>query len=184
METFNSFHGKEQSAMNQQSAVMMQERQDSFDNLFVPPDTLAEQMQDVQDLISRRAYETFERRGRTHGYDRGDWFHAESTVLQPMRHEASDGGDAFVVIVDVGDYLPQELKMSAEPRHLRIVGRSERQSMSAGAPGYAPSSPRAFALSYQLPAPINPEKAAAKIRGDLLEVRLPKAASAAECRAE
>jgi HSP20 family molecular chaperone IbpA len=170
--------------MNQQSAAMMKERQNNPDSLFVSPDNLAEQMQDVHDLISRRAYETFERRGRTHGYDLGDWFHAESTVLQPMRHEASDGGDAFVVIVGVGDYLPQELRMSAEPHHLRIVGRSERQSTSAGAPGSAPSSPRAFALSYHLPAPINPERAAAKIRGDLLEIRLPKAASEAECRAE
>ena len=81
--------------MNRQSAVMTQESQegqerqegqesqDSFDYLFVPPGTLAEQMQDVHDLISRRAYETFERRGRTHGCDLGDWFHAESIVLQP-----------------------------------------------------------------------------------------------------
>lgn len=170
--------------MNQQSAVMMQERQDNLDNLFVPPNKLAEQMQDIHDLISRRAYETFERRGRTHGNDLGDWFHAESTVLQPVRHEASDGGDAFVVIVNLGDYLPQELRMSAEPCHLRILGRSERQSMSARASGYGPSSRRAFALSYHLPAPIKPEKASAKISGDLLEVRLPKAASAAECRAK
>jgi len=69
--------------MNQQSAVMIQERQNNPDNLFVPPEKLAEQMQDVHNLISRRAYETFEKRGRTHGHDLGDWFHAESTVLHP-----------------------------------------------------------------------------------------------------
>lgn len=169
--------------MNQQSAVMMQERQDNPD-LFVPPDRLAEQMRDVLDLVSRRAYDAYERRGRAHGHDLGDWYQAESTVLQPMRHEASDGGDAFIIVVDIGDYLPQELRMSAEPQLLRIFGRSERDSTSAGAPGYVPSSPRAFALSYQFHAPINPARAAAKIRGDLLEVRLPKATSAAECRAE
>jgi HSP20 family protein len=153
----------------------MQERQSDLDNLFVPPDRLAEQMRDVRDLISGRAYDRFERRGRAHGQDLDDWYQAESAVLQPMRHEASDGGDAFLVIVNVGDYLPRELRMSAESHRLTIFGRSERESTGAGAPGHTPSTPRAFALSYQFPAPINPTRAEARIKGDLLDVRMPKA---------
>ena len=37
---------------------------------------------DVRDLISRQAYGFFERRGRVHGFDVGDWLEAERTVTE------------------------------------------------------------------------------------------------------
>ena len=35
-----------------------------------------------QDEVARVAFELFERRGRTHGQDRQDWFQAERIVRQ------------------------------------------------------------------------------------------------------
>lgn len=37
------------------------------------------------DEIARVAYQLFEQRGRTHGFDRQDWFRAEEIVRQRRR---------------------------------------------------------------------------------------------------
>jgi hypothetical protein len=44
----------------------------------------------LHDLIERRAYEMFKRRGCVQGSDVSDWVSAESEVLFPCRHELKD----------------------------------------------------------------------------------------------
>jgi HSP20 family molecular chaperone IbpA len=160
--------------MKQQSATVMQETEKDVDELFVSSERLDKHMQDVFDLISRRAYEIFENRGRVHGHDWEDWYRAESALLQAVNHEVSDSGDAYLAVVDIAAYRPQDLRMSAEPERLRICGRSAAENSGAELSGHATPYPRAFQLSYQFPTPINPAKASAKTRRGLLEVRLPK----------
>jgi hypothetical protein len=52
--------------------------------------SLLRRMQDIQDTISRRAYELFASSGFTDGHDLGDWFLAESELLQPIPMELSE----------------------------------------------------------------------------------------------
>jgi len=99
-------------------------------------------------------------------------------VLQTVNNEVSDSGDAFLVVVAIAEHHPQDLKLSAEPQRLRIVGCPGPAANGAGTPENITPGPRAFSLAYQFPAPVDPAKASAEVRGDLLEVRLPKAASA------
>jgi HSP20 family molecular chaperone IbpA len=154
----------------------MQKKQTDLGDLFVPSHRIYEHMRGVFDLISRRAYEMFENRGGVHGNDWEDWYQAESAFLQPVNSEVSDSGDAFIAVVDIAAYRPQDLRMSAEPHCLRICGRAgdeyERAEVSGG---NAESHSHAFSISYEFPVPINPEKASAEIRHNVLEVRVPKA---------
>jgi HSP20 family molecular chaperone IbpA len=160
--------------MAQQAASATRKTQDCRNDLFVSPDAIHDYLRNVFDLVSRHAYEIFERRGRIHGHDWDDWYQAESALFQTANHEVSDAGDAFLAVVDVRDYCPQDLKLSAEPRRLSICGLSAVGNNTAEESRRETTQPRAFSLSCSLPAPIEPEKASAEIRGDLLEVRLPK----------
>ena len=47
----------------------------------------------AQEEITRLAYELFERRGRTHGHDRQDWFEAERILQQ--RRRSGNGPQRF-----------------------------------------------------------------------------------------
>ncbi len=156
-----------------QLATATQESESDSDELFVSSDRFDEHLREVGDSIARRAFEIFASRGYVHGHDWDDWYRAESDVLQTVNHEASDSGDAFLAVVDVAPYRPQDLKLNAEPQRLRIVG-----CPAPGGSGIQENGtprPRAFSLAYQFPAPIEPAKVSAEIKGDLLEVRLPKA---------
>lgn len=161
--------------MATQSATAAQTTDDCSKDLFVPSSTIHEYLRNVFDLVSRRAYEIFERRGRVHGDDWADWYQAESALLHTVNHEVSDAGDAFVAVVDVGDYRPRDLKLSAEPRRLSICGFAPDGENTAEERRHGTAHPRIFSLSCLLTAPIEPARASAEIRGDVLEVRLPKA---------
>jgi HSP20 family molecular chaperone IbpA len=163
--------------MAQQLATAIQKSESDFDELFVSSDRFDEHLRKVCDLIARRAFEIFESRGHVHGYDWEDWYRAESAVLQTVSNEVSDSGDAFLAVVAIAAYRPQNLKLSAEPQRLRIVGCPTPATDESGTPENITPRPRAFSVAYQFPAPVDPAKASAEIRGDLLEVRLPKATS-------
>jgi hypothetical protein len=78
---------------------------------FVSPGELVKHAQDVSDEVVRRAYELFEKRGRTYGSDWGDWFLAQSQVLKQVNFHVQAHAE--------------EIKISVEPRRVRICGRAE-----------------------------------------------------------
>ncbi len=160
--------------MARQSATVMQKSDGDFGELFVSSDKFDEHLRKVSDMIAHEAFQIFESRGGAHGHDWDDWYQAESAVLRAVNHEVSDSGDAFLAVVDINSYRPQNLRLSAEPRRLRIVGCPAPAPNGSGTPDNITLRPRPFLLGYQFPAPIDPAKASAEIRGDLLEVRLPK----------
>jgi HSP20 family molecular chaperone IbpA len=168
--------------MNQQSATAVQKTQSALDDLFVPSQRIEEHMRSVSDLISRRAYELYENRGRVDGHDWQDWYQAESALLQPIANEVSDSGEAFKAVVDITAYRPQDLRISAMPQSLRICGCANDKNHEAEISGFAPTYLRAFSLSYQFPVPIDSAKASAEIRSGVLEVRAPKATSSTNVR--
>jgi hypothetical protein len=78
---------------------------------LVSPGELVKHAQDVSDEVVRRAYELFEKRGRTYGSDWGDWFLAQSQVLKQVNFHVQAHAE--------------EIKISVEPRRVRIYGRAE-----------------------------------------------------------
>jgi len=65
-----------QSAATQQREITKQVR-------LVGADVSVNRQNEIHKMIARRAYESFERRGRIHGHDINDWIDAESEVVHP-----------------------------------------------------------------------------------------------------
>ena len=134
--------------MAQQLATVMQRSKGDFDELFVSSDRFDEHLRKVCDMIACRAYEIFESRGHVHGHDWEDWYRAESAVLQTVNNEVLDSGDAFLAVVAFGAHRPQDLKLSAEPLGLRIVGCLIPATNGSGTPEKITTRPRAFSLTH------------------------------------
>jgi HSP20 family protein len=136
------------------------------------------QMQATKELIARRAYELFEQRGCAHGQDSEDWLKAESEILRPVRMEVADTPDSFVARTRVSGFDPSQLSVSVEPLKLAVAGRREiSEVVKAGEEVQSTSGSIQFLEVMDLPAEVNPTLATAILKGDVLEVTLPKVAA-------
>jgi HSP20 family molecular chaperone IbpA len=147
-----------------------------LDHLFVRPDEIRAYMQSPLGLVEQHAYAIFKARGSADGHDLDDWLQAESEVLRPVTAEASDAGEAFVVVATVGDYRPEDLRVSVEPRCLTICGLSAGEDNGVGS-SEDESRVGSFWLSFRLPAEVDTSAASAELRRDVLEMYLPKVPS-------
>jgi HSP20 family protein len=161
--------------MRQQSASATQTKRTNFSNLFVSQDEIDRRMKSVFDLVARRAYELFEDRRCEHGHDIEDWFQAESEIFQPVTIEMGDPGDAYTAFAIVPGYRPEDLKISTEPRRLTICGLSCVENTESSGPQEGSHHAERFYFSISLPTEIDTAAVSADIRGDVLDVRLPKA---------
>ena len=166
--------------MRQQSSVATQMKRTTFDHLFVPPDEMDRCMKNAFDLVARRAYELYESRGSEHGHDIEDWFQAESEMFHPITVEMGDPGDAYTAFAVVSGYHPENLKISTEPRRLTICGLFPTESTESSESQEESQHAERFYFSITLPTEIDTAAVSADIRGDVLEVRLPKAISHSE----
>ena len=130
--------------------------------------------QQVHELVSRRAYELFEARGRAHGRDWEDWYRAEAESLCPVHVELSDAGSALLAVAAVNGYPMESLKVSAEPRRLWICGLPPAPGSKKDGSKERLSRIVPFLRSFSLSAYINPSAVSTEIRNDVLEVRMPK----------
>jgi HSP20 family molecular chaperone IbpA len=161
--------------VRQQSSAATQMKRSKFDHLFVTPDEIGRAMEGVFDLVARRAYELYENRGCEHGHDSEDWFQAESEIFHPITIEMGDPGDAYTAFAVVPEYRPEDLKISVELQRLTICGLSCAESAESRRPDEGAHHSEQFYFSISLPTAIDTAAVSADIRGDVLEVRLPKA---------
>ncbi len=92
--------------------------------IFVEAEKLFEQMKDFSQSVARRAYDFFELRGRELGHELEDWFRAESEMLRPVPVEITENNEQITVRAEVPGVSAHEIKVSVEPEHLIISGRS------------------------------------------------------------
>ena len=161
--------------MRQHESAVAQMERSNFDHLFVSREEIDRQMISAFDLVARRAYEFFEIRRGEHGHDYEDWFRAESEIFQPITIEMGDPGDAYTALAIVSGYRPEDLKISAEPRRLTICGSCPAKSEESSSPLVESQHAERFYFSISLPTEIDTATVSADVRGDVLEVRLPKA---------
>jgi len=75
---------------------------------FLAGDPFFERAQEINDLITRRAYELFEARGLTHGQDREDWVRAESEILLRVPVDVTETQDQFTVLAEVAGFTDED----------------------------------------------------------------------------
>jgi len=146
---------------------------------LVAPGILLYQKNEIQNMIARHAYELFESRGFTHGHDVDDWIEAEVDLLHPYRHDLKESVEAIVFRADLpSSFAADQLKVSVEPRRLTVSGERELEVTCVGdvSTHVEKKTQRIFGVE-ELPVDVDPSRATAKLKGEILEIVMPKVAA-------
>jgi HSP20 family molecular chaperone IbpA len=143
--------------------------------LFVD-DPFFECVQEINDLIARRAYELFESSGRAHGSDREHWLRAESEILHPMPLEITDTEAEISVRAEVPGFGAKHLQIGVTPRRLFILGEHEGALERREGKNVRSGHQRDLILgTLELSTKVDSDRVKATVDDGLLEVTLPKA---------
>jgi HSP20 family molecular chaperone IbpA len=151
---------------------------------------LLKHTQVMVDMVARRAFEIFESRGHLDGHDREDWFLAESELLRPVTFQVMESDDHLIAHAEIPGFFPHEIKVSIEPRRLKIGGRTgTSENRNDGKTvmhslEYSLLPAKQIFHVAELPAEVDPSKAKATFTGGRLEIVMPKVASAKSRRVE
>jgi len=157
---------------------------------LVSPEELLKHEECIFNSISRRAYELFENRGYSHGNDWDDWFRAESELLRPVKCHVLESDDHFIAHAEVPGFSPHEIKVSVEPRWLRIGGRAEASENNKTGEAIIYSLGHSLLPAEQifhvaeLSAAVDPSRAKVTFTDGMLEIVMPKASATTRARAQ
>ena len=87
---------------------------------------------EIADAVARRAYDTYERRGRVDGHHDEDWRQAEADLVFPLAVTVSDAGPCLTVEAAVPGFDACDVEVCVEPRRVTIAGQ-RRSSEAIGA---------------------------------------------------
>jgi len=137
-------------------------------------------MHEMQETISRRAFELFEEGGRIFGRDLDNWFKAESELLHPVNVSIEETGEGLKVEAEVPGFKAEELEVSVEPRRLTITGKREavKEEKKKGKAIYSERRAERILRVVELPVEVNAENVSAMLKDGVLEFTLSKAAPA------
>ena len=143
---------------------------------LVPAHVLSERLNEIHSLIASRAYELFEKRGRVDGGDVNDWRQAEDELIHGCRHDLKESGETFVLHAEMpGPFTADQLKVSVEPRRLIVSGEKEViVTYTDGKTTGTEPRPRRIFRVHDLPVEVDPLRSTAVLKGDTLEVHMPK----------
>ena len=146
---------------------------------LVTPNILLNRKNEIQSKIARRAYELFESRGFVHGHDIDDWIEAELELLRPYRHDLKESAEAIVFRADLsGSFAADQLNISVEPRRLTVSGERESEVICGGdTPAHTEKRTQRIFGVEELPVNVDPSRATAKLKGEILEIVMPKVAA-------
>jgi hypothetical protein len=144
------------------------------------PDELLQQGRRLYRLVARRAYELYERRGRTRGQDISDWLQAESEIIHPCHYSITESlGCVIFRLALLGTFTADQVKVSVAPR--RVMVSAEREVMidyiSSNGRVTKPGPQRFFHLE-NLPVEVDPSRSRATLGFEQLEILMPKALTA------
>lgn len=167
--------------MKNQSPLMSSMKINTDLNL-VPPSEMSEHAKRIFDAIAQRAYEIFESRGCVSGHDKDDWLRAESELLKPLKFHITQSGEHLIARAEVLGFHPHEIKVSVEPRHMRIASAVETGEDENTGEAVMHSLRHSLQPAEQifhvveLPVEVDPASAKATLKDDTLEIVMPMAA--------
>ena len=140
------------------------------------PNELREEAERISVAIARRAYELFQARGNQDGYDREDWFRAESEMLRPVSTALSETTDRLILHANVLGFEPHELRLAVEPHRVLIVGHKQAAvtQTEGGKVEYIDWAPDTVLRVVELENEIDPHRTKVELHGGLLKFDLPK----------
>jgi HSP20 family protein len=146
---------------------------------FKEIDKVFDHVKEITDSIARRAFELFESKGREFGRDLENWFKAETELLHPVHVKVSESDEALQVQAEVPGFSAKELEVSVEPRRLTITGKREtKEEHKTKKTICSERCADQILRVIELPAEVETLKVKAILKDGLLELAMPKAASA------
>jgi HSP20 family molecular chaperone IbpA len=143
--------------------------------VLAPGDAFYELSEEINNLISRRAYELFELRGSLHGFDREDWLLAESEMLQSVPVELAETEKGISISAEVPGFVERNLEVRVAPHAVCITGaRAETQQRTEGDAVTVETRTRRVFRALELPAEVDPERVDATLSNGLLDINLVK----------
>lgn len=142
----------------------------------IPAQVLANRFNDIHDMVARRAYELFESRGCVNGHDLDDWHQAEHELLFPCRHDLKDSAEGIILHAEMpNSFTAEQLKVGVEPRRVIVSGEREVSMLCGDGEGTHTEkrAQRVFRV-HDLPVEVDPSRSTAVLRGDILDVQMPK----------
>src|SRR5437870_12973881 len=136
-------------------------------------------IQTLHDSIARRAYEIFERKGRTSGRDLEDWLQAESELLHPVHVDIAESDEGLTIRAEIPGFKAEQLEVGVEPRRVTIAGKRETHAERKDEKTIYKEhcSDRSLRV-IELPAEVVAGQVAATLSDGVLELKLPRAAPA------
>ena len=168
-----------------ETAIAVQTAPETTSLKVVEHNSLTERIDRVRRDIAQRAYEIFERDGRPFGRDLDHWFKAESELLHPAHLSLTESDDTLNVEVEVGGFRATELAVSVAPSRLTITGKKDtrKENKNGAKTIYQEQCSSEMLRIIDLPAEVDATKSTATLRNGMLELTMPKAASAKANRA-
>ena len=137
--------------------------------------SLLDQINDVFNALSRRAYDIFEGNGRKFGHDLEHWFQAERELLYPVRVNIEETDDSLAVRAEVPGFNEKEIEINVEPRRLTITGKREsKKEETKGKTVYTEGCCDQILRVVNLPVDVETDKVMATLKNGVLEFTLPK----------
>lgn len=151
---------------------------------LVAADVLLNRKNEIQNMIARRAYELFESRGCVHGHDIDDWIEAEVEVLHAYRHDLKESAEAIVFKAELPcSFTADQINVSVEPRRLMVSGERELDVICGGdEPAHTEKRTQRTFRMEELPVDVDPSRATARLKGETLEIVMPKVVTAGKPR--
>jgi len=139
-----------------------------------------DRMREMHDMISRRAFELFEKGGRNFGRDLDNWLKAESELLHPVSISIEETEEGLKVQAEVPGFRAEDLEVSVEPHRLTLTGKreTEKEEKKKGETVYSERSAERMLRVVELPVEVNTEAVSAVLKDGVLEFTMPKAAPA------
>lgn len=146
---------------------------------LVAADDLLNRKNEIHKMIARRAYELFEDHGRVQGHEIDDWIEAEVDVVHGYRHDLKESAEAVVFRAELPcSFSADQLKISVEPRRLMVNGEKELEVICGGEkPAHMEKRTRRIFGAEELPVDVDPSRATAILKGEILEIVMPKVAA-------
>jgi HSP20 family protein len=136
----------------------------------------SERAQQINERITRRAYELFESSGFTHGHDREDWNRARSEIMVNVPIEIRETETELTIRADVPGVSEENLEVQVAPHSICITGkRQEGWEQMEGNSVYSERHTDSLFRVLDLPCQVNPERVNVTLGSGVLEIRVVKA---------
>lgn len=136
--------------------------------------TLLDRIREVQDRITRRAFDIFRENGAEEGRDLEHWLTAEREILWKPSFDLSEKDGVFTIRAAVAGMDPDNLELTVTADRMVLTGETRHEHRETkGKVHYSEFSSGSMYREIAFPRPVDPAAVKATLRNGLVEITAP-----------